>query len=131
MLIHLFYIFLYSSTSLFSFYGIEEPESKRDNIVNFAQNFSKTPYLWRGTSLKGFDYSGFLYYIYRKHTTNVDLTSSSDSKINLSNVQSENFLLFTGTDSSKQKISPIGIVIRNLNGMIRFIQASHQKTLRC
>jgi len=129
MLKHLFLIL--SFTSLFAFASLRTNEPKRDSIVNFAQSFLKTPYLWGGTSPKGFDCSGFLYYVYQKHNINVSRTSSSYSKkgteVKVLSVKPADILLFTGTDSSKKRIGHIGMVVSNLNGVVYFIHASSSR----
>ncbi len=129
MLTHLFFLLFFSTSIVFA--GTNETEPKRDSIINFAQSFLKVPYLWGGVSPKGFDCSGFLYYVYRHHKINVNRTSSSYSKkgieVEVNKVKPADILLFTGTDSSKKKIGHVGMVISNLNGIILFIHASSSR----
>ena len=124
-------LLILSFSSLISFASSNTSEPKRDSIVTFAQSFLKTPYLWGGASPKGFDCSGFLYYVYRQHKINVTRTSSSYSqkgtKVQVNNVKPADILLFTGTDSSNKRIGHVGMVLSNIDGEILFIHASSSR----
>jgi cell wall-associated NlpC family hydrolase len=129
MIKHLLLILSFSSAFVFASSNSTEP--KRDSIVHFAQSFLKAPYLWGGVSPKGFDCSGFLYYVYRQHKINVSRTSSSYAKkgteVNVENSKPADVLLFTGSDSNNRKIGHVGMVISNINGIILFIHASSSR----
>jgi cell wall-associated NlpC family hydrolase len=105
--------------------------SKRDSIVNYAQTFLKTPYVWGGTSPKGFDCTGYLYFVYKHFGIKVSRASSGyenvGSKIDLSQVKPADILLFTGTDATKRKVGHVGMVISNTNGLVTFIHSSSSK----
>ena len=104
---------------------------KRDSIVNYAKEFLKTPYVWGGTSPKGFDCSGFLYYVYKRFNVKVSRASSGythlGKEVDLKKVLPADILVFTGTDSSIKKPGHVGMVISNENGIIKFIHASSSK----
>lgn len=124
-------LLILSFSSTFAFANLNTNVPKRDSIVSFAQSFLKTPYLWGGVSPKGFDCSGFLYYVYQQHQINVSRTSSSyankgtDVKIN--DVKPADVLLFTGSDASNKRIGHVGMVLSNINGVILFIHASSSR----
>jgi cell wall-associated NlpC family hydrolase len=105
--------------------------SKRDSIVNYAQTFLKTPYVWGGTSPEGFDCTGYLYYVYKHFGIKVSRASSGyegvGSKIDLKTVAPADILLFTGTDATKRKVGHVGMVLSNKNGLVRFIHSSSSK----
>ena len=105
--------------------------AKRDSIVSYAKSFLNTPYVWGGTSAKGFDCSGFLYFVYKKFNIKVSRASSGYNnlgrKIELTAALPADILVFTGTDSSIKKPGHIGMVISNNNGIIKFIHASSSK----
>lgn len=46
-----------------------------DNIVNYSKNFLGIPYLWGGTSPRGFDCSGFVQYVYAHFGVNLPRTT--------------------------------------------------------
>jgi len=106
-------------------------ESKRDSIIDYAQSLLETPYLWGGTTPKGFDCSGFLYYVFQHNKIKVSRTSSSytniGTEIKIKDVKPADVLLFTGTDLSKRKVGHVGIVISNTDGIIYFIHSSSSK----
>ncbi len=105
--------------------------AKRDSIVNYAQSFLKTPYVWGGTSSEGFDCSGFLYFVYKKFNIKVSRASSGYShlgkEIKLNSVLPADILVFTGTDATIKKPGHVGMVISNKNGIIKFIHSSSSK----
>ena len=129
MIKHLLLIIFFSSTFIFANESDSTP--KRDSIITYAQSFLKTPYLWGGTSPKGFDCSGFLYYVYKHYKVHVSRSSSGYSKYkkvdDLKHIKPADVLLFTGTNSSIRKIGHVGMVIKNENGIIDFIHASSSK----
>lgn len=43
-----------------------EKKTDHNNIINKAQSFIGTPYVWGGTSPSGFDCSGFVQYVYKQ-----------------------------------------------------------------
>jgi cell wall-associated NlpC family hydrolase len=104
---------------------------KRDSIVSFAKEFIETPYLWGGSTSKGFDCSGFLYFVFKKFNIKVPRSSSGyqslGKKINLNSVLPADIIVFTGTDTSIKKPGHVGIIISNNNGIIKFIHASSSK----
>jgi cell wall-associated NlpC family hydrolase len=105
--------------------------AKRDSIVSYAKEFLETPYVWGGSSPKGFDCSGFLYYVYKKFNIKVSKLSSGynnlGNRLDLYSVLPADILVFTGTNSSIKKPGHVGMVVSNINGTIKFIHASSSK----
>ncbi len=105
--------------------------AKRDSIVSYAQSFLKTPYVWGGCSPKGFDCSGFLYYVYKKFNIKVSRSSAGynqlGKEIKIKSVLPADILVFTGTDATIKKPGHVGMVISNENGIIKFIHSSSSK----
>lgn len=126
------YIFiLFFLNANISFSNEVDLSPKRDSIVNYAKEFLKTPYVWGGTSPKGFDCSGFLYYVYKQFNIKVSRASSGyahlGKEVGLKKVLPADILVFTGTDSSIKKPGHVGMVISNKDGIIQFIHASSSK----
>jgi cell wall-associated NlpC family hydrolase len=117
--------------STFTYANEVNVDAKRDSIIAYAQSFISTPYVWGGTSPKGFDCSGFLYYVYKHFGIKVSRASSGyqnfGQKMVLEDVKPADILLFTGTDPKRRKIGHVGIVLKNSDGIIEFIHSSSSK----
>ena len=92
-----------------------------ENIVKTAKSFMGIPYLWGGTSDKGFDCSGFTKTVYflngiilpRDASQQVNTGSAIDTKNRLENLQPGDLLFFgkQASDTSKEKITHVAIYI--------------------
>ncbi len=109
----------------------EASTSFRDSLVAYAQTLKGVPYHYGGTSIKGFDWSGFVYYVFKNFNQSVPRTSSSYSsfgdKIKLYDAQPGDIIVFTGTNSSIRKPGHLGIIVKNDDGIVDFIHASSSK----
>ncbi|MDY5129379.1 C40 family peptidase [Actinotignum urinale] len=56
---------------------IPAPSGIGGDIVRYARQFAGTPYVWGGTTPRGWDCSGFTSYIYRKFGVNLPRTSGA------------------------------------------------------
>ena len=85
-------------------------------IVNYAQNYLRAPYVWGGMSPSGFDCSGFTKYVYSHFGIDLPRTASGQTDLGTyvkeSNLQPGD-LVFFDTDGSG--ISHVGIYIGNGN----------------
>lgn len=99
--------------------------------MTFAASLKGVPYFYGGVTKKGFDCSGFVYYVFKKFNISVPRTSSSylkfGKKKKIKDCQPADVIVFTGTNSSIKKPGHIGLVLRNNNGVIDFIHASSSK----
>ncbi len=105
--------------------------SLRDSIAIYAQEQLGTPYVWGGTSEKGFDCSGFVMFVYKKF--GILLPHSSKSMANLGAKKDQNLaetgdlILFQGRSSST--VGHVGIVYNNLvNDELIFIHSSSPRS---
>lgn len=123
------FLFIFSVQSLQAQTNVDL--CQRDSITEYALSFLKTPYVWGGTSPKGFDCSGFIYYVFKHFNIPVSRSSSGLDKcgdnIDLKQAQPADLLLFTGTDASIRKVGHVGMVLKNENGTIDFIHSSSSK----
>lgn len=99
-----------------------------DSLVNFAQQLEGKPYRWGGTTLKGFDCSGFVSYVYRQFGHALNRTSSSQSTegtpVKPDELQKGDLLFFTGTNANTRRVGHVGIVVATEGDEIRFVHAS-------
>lgn len=98
------------------------------DIITYAQRFLGTKYVWGGTTVKGFDCSGFVKYVYSHFDVSLSRTSRAQSKCG-TYVKKANLavgdLVFFDTNGGKNNITHVGIYI----GGGKFIHASssHKK----
>lgn len=112
-------------------FGSEMQTSYRDSLIAYAQTLKGVPYHYGGTSMKGFDCSGFVYYVFKNFKQSVPRTSSSyadfGDRVSLGECLPGDIIVFTGTNSSIRKPGHLGIIIKNNQGIIDFIHASSSK----
>lgn len=99
-----------------------------DSLVNFAQQLEGKPYHWGGTTLKGFDCSGFVRYVYQQFGHALNRTSSSQSsegkQVRLDEIRKGDLLFFTGTNANVRRVGHVGIVVSAEKDEIRFVHSS-------
>lgn len=101
-------------------------------IVGIAQDQLGIRYRSRcNTPSKGFDCSGFTYYVYKKaasYSLNQSSISQASDRRGTPITQAEDVepgdLVFFATGSDKSKINHVGICTANSNGNVKFIHAS-------
>ncbi len=99
----------------------------RDKLLDYAKYFKGGKYIWGGTTPKGFDCSGYVQYLYKKHGVNLPRTAWSQSKHGMSVSKDElqkGDLLFFLTDKKRGiPVTHVGIYI----GEGEFIHAASKK----
>ena len=102
-------------------------ETDKKKLLDYAKYFKGGKYVWGGTSPKGFDCSGYVQYLYKKHGVNLPRTAWSQSKKGLSidkNDLQKGDLLFFLTDKKRGiPVTHVGIYIGNGE----FIHAASKK----
>ena len=51
-----------------------------NEVTNFSKTLLGVPYVWGGTSLEGFDCSGFVQYVYKKYEMDLSRTTYTQIK---------------------------------------------------
>ncbi len=106
-------------------------EVNPDSLINFAEKFIGTPYVWAGNQPGGFDCSGFVYYIYQHFGKTTTLFSYEFPKfgepISIDRCKTGDIILFSHEKSNSKKIGHVGLVISKLGEPLTFIQASSSK----
>ncbi len=99
--------------------------SKGQEIVDYAKQFLGVPYVWAGTSPKGFDCSGLVHYCYKENGYTINRTAASiysnGVAVDRSELQVGDVICFT--NSGYGYIGHVGIYI----GDDQFIHASSGK----
>lgn len=97
--------------------------AKADQIIATAKQYIGVPYLWGGTTPAGFDCSGFVQYVFKKHGITLPRTAttqySAGTYVSKSNLKKGD-LVFFGESSG---ITHVGIYVGNNE----FIHASTSK----
>ncbi len=102
-------------------------EADKKKLLDYAKYFKGGKYIWGGTSPKGFDCSGYVQYLYKKHKVNLPRTAWAQSKKGI-NVDKDSLkkgdLVFFLTDKKRGiPVTHVGIYIGNGE----FIHAASKK----
>lgn len=96
-------------------------------MLAFAEKQLNTPYVWGGSSPKGFDCSGFTWYCYHHFGVELPRTaleqSKSGKKVRGRRAKPGDLIFFKGPDHKVKKPGHVGIVISGRKKSIRFIHA--------
>jgi cell wall-associated NlpC family hydrolase len=99
-----------------------------DSLVAYALELKGKPYRWGGKSPKGFDCSGFVYYIFRNFGHEMERSSraqgSQGKEVPLEGLQKGDLLFFTGTNPQKKQVGHVGIVSNIADEEIEFVHSS-------
>ena len=99
--------------------------SKARSIIATAKQYIGVPYLWAGTTPSGFDCSGYVQYVFKKHGIQLNRTCETQYRqgtyVSKGNLKPGDLVFFQNT--YKAGISHVGIYI----GDNQFIQCSSSK----
>jgi cell wall-associated NlpC family hydrolase len=101
--------------------------AQESRIVALAREYMGTPYVWGGTTPKGFDCSGFAQYLYGKvginipRTTYTQWTARNGRAVKKSQLAPGDLVFFRGSDSKGGLPGHVGVYIGNG----RMIDAPH------
>ena len=99
----------------------------RQKLLEDAKFFKGGKYVWGGTSPKGFDCSGYVQYLYRKHNVNLPRTAWAQSKkgkpVDIQNLQKGDLLFFLTDKKRGIPVTHVGIYLGNG----KFIHAASRK----
>lgn len=106
--------------------------SKASELVNFAESLKGITYKYGASDPKrGFDCSGFIYYVFQNFHVNVPRASREFTnfakEIKLKDAQRGDLILFTGTDSTKRTVGHMGIITSNHGNSHEFIHSTSGK----
>lgn len=100
---------------------------EKEALLRYARYFRGGKYLWGGTTPEGFDCSGYVQYLFKKHGISLPRTAWEQSKVGTpvaKNALQKGDLLFFLTDKSRGiPVTHVGIYLGNG----RFIHAASKK----
>jgi cell wall-associated NlpC family hydrolase len=99
----------------------------REKLLEDAKYFKGGKYVWGGTNPEGFDCSGYVQYLYKKHQINLPRTAWAQSKkgreVQLDELQKGDLLFFLTDKKRGIPVTHVGIYIGNGE----FIHAASKK----
>jgi cell wall-associated NlpC family hydrolase len=102
-------------------------KTDREALLNYAKYFKGGKYVWGGTSPDGFDCSGYVQYLYKKHGIDMPRTAWSQSKkgqeVDLAHLQKGDLLFFLTDKKRGIPVTHVGIYLGNGE----FIHAASKK----
>ena len=110
-------------------YEINTGKVKVDEIMDFAQSLIGVKYCYGSTDVKkGFDCSGFVWYVYNHFgiqtpRTSFDFTNVG-KEVKLAKARKGDLILFTGRDANSGMVGHIGMIVENNNNQISFIHSA-------
>ena len=108
---------------------IEIGKTKAEDCIKFAETLEGIKYTYGGKSIeKGFDCSGFVWYVFNHFNIKVPRTSESftnaGKEVSIEDSKLGDIILFTGSDATSGTVGHMGLITSNENGRITFIHAS-------
>ena len=106
-------------------YALTEDDKKK--LLDYAKFFKGGKYVWGGTTPKGFDCSGYVQYLYKKHGVNLPRTAWSQSKqgiaVDKAHLEKGDLLFFLTDKKRGIPVTHVGIYLGNGE----FIHAASKK----
>ena len=99
----------------------------RKKLLEDAKYFKGGKYVWGGTTPQGFDCSGYVQYLYKKHKVNLPRTAYAQSKrgeaVHINDLQKGDLLFFLTDKKRGIPVTHVGIYLGNG----KFIHAASKK----
>jgi len=89
----------------------------KQKLLEDAKYFKGGKYVWGGTTPEGFDCSGYVQYLYKKHNINLPRTAWAQSKkgtnVEINDLQKGDLLFFgrKATPQKKERVTHVGIYL--------------------
>ncbi len=112
--------------------SVDHSFSQRDSIVNYAMELLNTPYVEAGSDEKGFDCSGFIYYVFNHFSIDVPRSSPQyenfGSDVPIDQVKKGDILVFLSPTSNV--IGHLGVVTNPKGMESDFIHATSGRAMK-
>ena len=110
------------------------PATKIDSLIKYAHTFLGNRYRRGGTSVKGFDCSGYTMTVFKKFDIKLPHTSAGQGLMGVDiakpNIRKGDLILFRGRGRKGKRIGHVGIVISEKGEPVRFIHSSTSEGVR-
>lgn len=117
---------------LFPFFSFSQIRISADSIIEFGKKQLGIKYSYGNcTPKKGFDCSGFVYYVFTHFNINVPRASMDYEKlgkiISPDSAKPGDIIVFTGTNAKNRAPGHVGIILSKPGEIIKFIHSSSSK----
>lgn len=102
-------------------------------MVNYAERFLGTRYVWGASGPNAFDCSGFVGYVYRNFGINLHRSScqqyTQGERVAMDNIRPGDLLFFSSSRSGRGRVGHVAMVVSvdNTSGSCTFIHASTKR----
>lgn len=105
---------------------------RADSLIAYAKTLIGSKYCYaQSTPKKGFDCSGFVYYVFAHFGVEVPRASMdyehAGKKVKIDSCRTGDVIVFTGTNISNRKAGHVGIIVSNDKSGVVFIHSSSGK----
>lgn len=114
-----------------------KPASKRvhpDSVLAYANTFVGKKYRRGGTTLNGFDCSGYTMMVYKKFGVKLPHSSAAQSlvgiEVPMKQISKGDLIFFRGRNSRRRGVGHVGIVISEKGQPVKFIHSSTSHGVR-
>jgi cell wall-associated NlpC family hydrolase len=105
-----------------------------DSLINYAFSFSGKKYRRGGTTVNGFDCSGYSMMVYKKFGVKLPHSSAAQSLVGIeipkNQIKKGDLIFFRGRNSKRGGVGHVGIVISEKGEPVKFIHSSSSDGVR-
>ena len=102
-----------------------------DSIINCAEKYLGIKYKSGGTTVKGFDCSGFTSFVFSNYGINLPHSSRDQAlkgiPVDVSEIKKGDLVFFKGRSQKRTVVGHVGLVVEKNDSIIRFIHSSYKK----
>jgi cell wall-associated NlpC family hydrolase len=110
------------------------PTTRVDSLIQYAYTFVGKRYKRGGTTVKGFDCSGYTMTVFKQFGIKLPHTSAGQGlvgvEVSKKNISKGDLILFRGRNRRSKRIGHVGIVISEKGEPVRFIHSSTSEGVR-
>ncbi len=114
--------------------GLKPQSFSVDSLINYAFTFKGKRYKRGGTTVNGFDCSGYTMMVYKKFGIKLPHSSAAQGLVGISlskkQIDKGDLILFRGRNSRRKGVGHVGIVITKKGEPIQFIHSSTSSGVR-